>query len=154
PPRSGRPLETEDELRVLGHPVRGPRRLEGQLGFDVLDTRELADHAVDVLLDHRAGRAAHRGQRVAHFHLRALAFDVVEQPEVDDGHPELGIFHLMKGIDDFLAARHGFESSSPRRPGEAARAAVPDIRPHWYLGCRWHWKRPISRHIAAATLHA
>ena len=29
--------EAEDELGVLGHSLRGPRRLEGELRFDLLD---------------------------------------------------------------------------------------------------------------------
>ena len=34
--------EAEDELRVFGHPLRGPRRVEGELDLDVLDTGHLA----------------------------------------------------------------------------------------------------------------
>src|SRR5215213_11644151 len=56
--------EAEDELRVVGHLVRRPRRIPGQLDLDVLHIGHRADDLVDVLLDHRADRTAHRRQRV------------------------------------------------------------------------------------------
>src|SRR6187551_1374319 len=44
PERSGNALaEAENELRVVGHPVRRPRGVERQLQLDVLDALDLAD---------------------------------------------------------------------------------------------------------------
>ena len=98
--------EAEDELGVVGHPLGRPGRVPGQLDLDVLHAGELRDHAVDVLLDHRAGRAAHRGQAVDHLHLRAFDLDVVEQPELDDVHPELRILDLVQRLEDFFLGDH------------------------------------------------
>src|SRR5258708_8740638 len=55
--------ETEDELRVVGHLVRRPRRIEHELELDVVDARHLARDALDVTRDERARRAAHRRER-------------------------------------------------------------------------------------------
>ena len=57
---------------------------------------------MDVLLDHRAGGAAHRREAVDDLHLRVVDLDVVEQAEVDDVHPELGIFDLAQRFDHVL----------------------------------------------------
>src|SRR5437870_197744 len=76
--------EAEDELRVVGHPVRRPRRVERELQLDVLNTLDLADGAVDVLRDERAGGTAHRSQAVRDLGGRVVHLDVVEEAEVDD----------------------------------------------------------------------
>src|SRR5436309_8703789 len=86
--------EAEDELGVVGHPVRRPGGVERQLELDVLDALDLADGAVDVLRDQRAGGTAHGGQGVRDLRGRVLHRDLVEQAEVDDVHPELGILDL------------------------------------------------------------
>ena len=41
---------------------------------------------------------------VDHLDLRALDLDVVEQPELDDVHPELGILDLVQRLDDVVLA--------------------------------------------------
>src|SRR5215218_601949 len=88
--------EAEDELRVVGHLLRRPRRVPRQFDLDVVDAGDLRRDAVDVLLDHRAGRAAHRREAVNDLHLRALDLDVVQQAEIDDVHAELGILDLAQ----------------------------------------------------------
>src|SRR6266508_2820979 len=54
---AGQPIRSE--LGIVGHLLRRPRRVERQLDLHVLHTRKLGRDAVDVLLDHRPGRAAH-----------------------------------------------------------------------------------------------
>src|SRR3954454_18585608 len=88
---SGRLAEAEDELRVVGHLVRRPRRVPRELDLDVLDARQLGRGAVDVLLDHRPRGATHRREAVRDLDLRSGDVDVVEKPEVDDVHAELRI---------------------------------------------------------------
>src|SRR6185437_13193565 len=90
-PGERRLAEAENELRVVGHLVRRPGRVERQLQLDVLDALDLARGAVDVLRDERPGRAAHRGQAVEDLRGRVLDLDLVEETEVDDVHSELGI---------------------------------------------------------------
>src|SRR5438445_12488140 len=102
----GPSADTEDEFRVVRHLLGRPGRVEGELRLDLLDARNLVRDAVDVLLDERAGRASHRGEAVEHLDLRAGDLDVVEQSEVDDVHPELGILDLAHRLDAFVAVRH------------------------------------------------
>src|SRR5690348_10439079 len=101
-----RSTEAQDELRVVGHLVRSPRRVERQLQLDVLDALDLSDGAVDVLRDQRPGRAAHRGQAVDDLGRRVLHLDLVEEPEVDDVHPELGILDLAEHLEHVFPRRH------------------------------------------------
>src|SRR5581483_899668 len=99
--------EAEDELRVVGHQVRRPGRLPGQLDLDVLEVREPRRHdRVDVLLDHGPGRAPHRGQAVDHLDVRPVDLDVVEQAELDDVHPELGVLDGAERFEDLFASGH------------------------------------------------
>ena len=42
-----------------------------------------------------------------HLDLRALDLDVVEQAEVDDVHPELGVLDGPQSLDDVVLRRHG-----------------------------------------------
>src|SRR5205085_4307734 len=98
--------EAEDELGVVGHLLRSPRWVERQLQLDVLDPLDLPRGAVDVLRDERAGRAAHGRQAVDDLGRRVLHLDLVEQPQVDDVHPELGILDLPEHLEHFLARRH------------------------------------------------
>ena len=85
---------------------------------DVLDARNLAHDAVDLLRDHRPDRARHRGERVGDLHVRPVDHGVVEEPELDDVHPELRILDLPQRIDDFLLCRHA-RSVRTRRPTRA-----------------------------------
>jgi hypothetical protein len=47
--------------------------------------------------------------------VRALHLDVVEQAEVDDVHPQLGVLDLLQRFGDLLFGWHGFSvgDSSP-----------------------------------------
>src|SRR5918994_7899338 len=53
--------EAEDELGVVGHLVRRPRRVERQLDLDLLHALHGGRRVVDVLLDHRSGGGTPRG---------------------------------------------------------------------------------------------
>src|SRR4029453_1808920 len=98
--------KTEDELRVVGHQLRRPRRIPRELDFDVLDSRNGRRRIVDALLDHRPGRTAHRGQAVYDLDLRAVDLDVVEQPQLDDVHAELRVLDPAQCLGDVLFRRH------------------------------------------------
>src|ERR687887_1849095 len=117
--------ETKDELRVLGHLVRGPRRVPRELGLDLLDAGHRLDDLFDRLLDQRAGRAAHRGQAVAHVHALAGDRDVVEQAELDDVHSKLGVLDGAERLDYVIACRHqavqGIEAGRRRGARPTAR---------------------------------
>ena len=98
--------EAENELGVVGHAVGRPGRFPGQLDLDLFDAFHRGRDVDDVLLDHRPGGAAHRREAVDHLDLRPVDLDVVEQPEVDDVHPELGILDGAERLDHFVLRRH------------------------------------------------
>src|SRR4029079_16445033 len=102
--------KAKNELGVLGHLVRGPRRVPGELGLDLFDLGHRPHDLFDVLLDQRAGRAAHRGQAVEHLHLRDAHLGVVEQAELDDVHPELRVLDGAERLDH-VVARHAAQPS-------------------------------------------
>src|SRR5262245_66594855 len=81
--------EAQDEFRVVGHEVRRPGRLPGELDLDGLDTGNGRGRVVDALLDHRPRGTAHRRQAVHDLDLRAVDLDVVVQPQLDDVHAEV-----------------------------------------------------------------
>src|SRR3954468_12853033 len=103
--------DSENELRVVGHAVRRPRRVERQLGLGVFYALDRTRGGGDVLLDHRTRRTAHRRQAVEHLHLRAVDLDVVEKPEIDDIHAELRVLDLAHSLDYVFSIRHQHESS-------------------------------------------
>src|SRR5437667_2554604 len=105
--------EAKNELRVVGHLLWRPRRVPRQLDLDVLDLGHRARDLIDVLLNHRPDRAAHRGQRMDHLDLGALDLDVVEQAELDDVHPELGVLDGAQGVDDLFLRSHQVQPSAP-----------------------------------------
>src|SRR3954454_2657745 len=96
---SARLAEAEDELRVVGHLVRRPRRVPRELDLDVLDAGQLGRSAVDVLLDHRPSGTTHRSQAVRDLHLRACDADDLEEPENADVHPQPGILDAPHRLD-------------------------------------------------------
>ena len=134
--RARRSAEAEDELRVVGHPVRRPRRIPRELDVHVLDPGKLTSHPVDVLLDQWPDGTPHRREAVRHLHLRPLHLHVVEQPEVDDVHPELGILDLAEGLDDLVARRHGGQSSAGAVRAYAAAWRYAQKRASWASGER------------------
>src|SRR5918999_5270274 len=114
--------EAEDELGVFGHLLRAPRWIPGQLGFDLLDALDVLRGFDDLLLDERADRAAHRGEGVLDVDVRPVDGDVVEEPELDDVHAELGVFDDPERVDDLLATRHE-ASVAARRPATCGGCA-------------------------------
>src|SRR4029453_3003565 len=64
--------KTENKLGVSGTLLRRPGWIPGQLGLDLLDAWQRVGDLLDLLLDHRANRAPHRGQREKDVHLRAI----------------------------------------------------------------------------------
>src|SRR5262249_42706567 len=106
--KARKPLsEAENELRVVGHLLGCPRWIPRQLGLDVLDLGQGAKHLFDVLLDQRAGGAAHRREAGDRLHPGGGHFHVVEQPELDDVHPELRVLDGAERLDHVVAVhRH------------------------------------------------
>ena len=95
--------------------------------------------AVDVFLDHRAGRAAHRREAVDDLHLRAVDLDVVQQAEVDDVHPELGILDLAQRFDHVV-----FRESHAASLALDCRRPARDHVPHG--SAERHRHAPVHRH--------
>src|SRR3954452_21024666 len=96
------PLVPQRELRVLGHLVRGPRRLEDHRGSHLLDALELADELLDLLADLRADRARRRRQREGDVDVAAVDVDPVDEPQLDEVETELGVDDVRQGVLDRL----------------------------------------------------
>src|SRR6185437_9950112 len=102
--------EAEDELGVVRHLLRRPRGIPRQLGLDVLDLGQRPQDLFDVLLDQRAGGAAHRREAVDRLHAGAAHLGVVEQAELDDVHSELRVLDGAERLDH-VVARHAAQPS-------------------------------------------
>src|SRR5437660_8289133 len=98
--------DAENELGVVGHALGRPGGIPGQLDIHVLDSGDLAGDAVDVLLDHRPRRAAHRREAMNHLYARPLHLDVVQESQLDDVHSELGILYLAQRFEHVFLGRH------------------------------------------------
>ena len=72
----------------------------------VLDALQARDDLADLLLDHRADRAAHRREAVGDVRLRPVDLGVVEEAELDDVHSELRVLDDPQRFEDLLACRH------------------------------------------------
>ena len=92
----------ERELRVLGHLVRGPRRREDHVGHDLLDALDLADELLHLLGDLRPDRARGGRQREGDGHRAAVDLDAVDEPELDEVEPQLGVDDVAERLGDFL----------------------------------------------------
>ena len=88
-----------------------PRWRPDELGLDLLDAGHPLDDLTDLLLD-QAHRAAHGREAVRDVHLGALDLGVVEQPELDDVHPELRILDHPERIEYLVTADHVAESAA------------------------------------------
>ena len=109
-PRRPRPPSAtsvaERELRVLGHLVRGPRRREDHVRHDLLDALDLAHELLHLLGDLGADRACGGGQREGHGHRAAVDLDAVDQPELHEVEPQLGIDHVAERLGDVFFVDH------------------------------------------------
>src|SRR4051794_34520921 len=79
--RMGGALVPERELRVLGHPLRGPRWGEGHRRLNTVDALEFRHELVDLLGYLRPDRASGRRQRERHVHVPAVDLDAIDQPQ-------------------------------------------------------------------------
>ena len=82
---------------------------------------------VDPLLDHRPGGTAHRREAVDDLDLRALHLDVVEQAELDDVHPELGILDAAQRLGDVFLRDHGLRLQEPHFLASFSREEVDAV---------------------------
>src|SRR5205085_4080636 len=107
PPRPRRDGSVaERELRVLGHLVRGPWRREHHRRDHLLDAGELADELLHLLGDLGADRAGGGGQRICDLDAAAVDLDAVDQAELDEIQPQLGVDHLRKRFEDVVFVDH------------------------------------------------
>src|SRR6202030_3866659 len=118
--------------------------IPGQVDLDVLDSIEVGDDRADVLLNHRPGRTAHRRQRVDHLDLRPGDLDVVEEPKLDNVHPELRVLDEVECFDDLFSRWH---SVSLRTPAPSRRHALGRRPRRWRLRARrWRQSRSTWRY--------
>ena len=68
---------------------------------------ELGDELLDLLGDLRADRAAGRGERERDVDVAALDLDPVDEAELDEVEPELGIDDVGEGVLDVFGGGHG-----------------------------------------------
>jgi len=102
--------ETKRKLGVLAHSLRGPRWRERHRRLDLLDPVELADELLDLLRNLRPDRAARARQRIRDLDRPVVDLDVVDQTELDEVEPELGIDHIAERIGDFFNGNHRHRS--------------------------------------------
>src|SRR5262249_19777150 len=99
--------------RFVGHHRLGPRRIEHDVDVDALDPGEpRPDRRLDEILQvvaKRTRRARHRHRDAD----RAVTdVDAVDEPEIDDVDPELGIDDVLQRVSDVgFTARHHCSSS-------------------------------------------
>src|SRR3954453_9388076 len=131
--------EAEGELRVLAHPVRRPRRREDHARLHALDAIELADELLDLLGDLRADRAARRGEREGHVHVARVDLDPVDEAELDEVQPELGIDDVGERRFDVFDGDHDPQGTRVQRPPlrRSSLQGIVDFEPQpGVLRCR------------------
>ena len=98
------PLPTRLEQRVLPDAVGGPGGIEDDDDHDVLHARDPADRLPDPLGHGVVERTALGGERHRDADTARVDRDVVDQPEVDHRHAELGVEDLAQRLGDLLGA--------------------------------------------------
>src|SRR4051812_34793988 len=133
------PSEAERELRVLAHPVRRPRRREDHARLHALDAVQLADELLDLLGDLRADRAARRGEREGHVDIARVDLDPVDEAELDEVQPELGIDDVGERRFDVFDGDHDPQGTPVQRPSpwRSSLQGIVDFEPQpGVLRCR------------------
>src|ERR1700694_2597978 len=95
--------DPENILAFLArHGARVPRRRPGQVHLHIAGAGEAGANPVDLALQHRTDGTAGAGQR--HFDLDVVLVDVdvVDQAEVDDVEPDLGVDDHLEGLPDLV----------------------------------------------------
>src|SRR5215211_4573550 len=89
-------LPAEEELGGRTHHVRVPHRLEGELGVHRLDALDAQGLGLDLLLDQIPHRAHGARQGEGDVHVASLVVDahVVDQTELHEVHPDLGVYDV------------------------------------------------------------
>ena len=124
--------EAEDELGILRHTLGRPRRVERQLRLNLAYAGNLAHDALNLFLNHRPNRAPHRRERKRDLDVLTVNGSVIEESELNDVHPEFGIFHLAERFDDFVFRRHTprvSHTSGPAQSWVSARRSAPHFAP-------------------------
>ena len=81
-------------------------------GHDLLDALDLAHELLHLLGDLGPDRARGGGQRERDGHRAAVDLDAVDQPELDEVEPQLGIDHVAERLGDFLFVDHADDGTT------------------------------------------
>src|SRR5689334_3685239 len=120
---------------VLGDLLRAPRRHPDPVDRDVLDQAAGAaagEGGAGLLLDHVRQRAGRRRQGHVDDRLVVLDLQAVDQAQVDDVDPELGVDHVPHGLLDVVergalaGGRRGRRLRHAGRPPDDLRVGRPD----------------------------
>src|SRR5829696_8598456 len=100
PPFLFRRLASEEELRRRAHHLRGPHRLEGELGVDGLDALDAQGLGLDLFLDHIPHRTHRARQAKGYVHVASLIVnaDIIDQPKLYQIHPDLRVYNVPELI--------------------------------------------------------
>src|SRR5258708_4459030 len=95
--------DAEDVLGLFaGHGARVPGWRPDQVDLDVAGTRPAGTDTVDLALEHRADRAARPGEGHLDLDVVLVDVDVVDQAEIDDVEPDLGVDHHLQPFHDLI----------------------------------------------------
>src|SRR3712207_1077443 len=105
-------LAAEKELGGGAHHLRVPHRVEGELGVDRLHALYGERLRLDLLLDHVPHRAhgAREAERDVHVASLVVHADVVDQAELHEVHPDLGVYDVPELIPYALFGYHSLTS--------------------------------------------
>src|SRR5829696_8257229 len=105
-------LPAEKQLGGRAHHLRVPHRLEGELGVHRLDALDAQGFGLYLLLDQIPHRAHGARQREGYIHVAALVVDayVVDQTELHEVHPDLGVYDVPELVSHSLLRQHSLTS--------------------------------------------
>jgi hypothetical protein len=105
-------LPAEEELGGRAHHLRVPHRLEGELGVHRLDALDAQSFGLDLLLDQITHRTHGAREGEGHVHVAPFIVDahIVDQTELHEVHPDLGVYDIPQLIPHTLLGYHRFTS--------------------------------------------
>src|SRR5215218_3952465 len=106
-------LPAEEELGCWAHHLRVPHRLERELGVHRLDALDAQGFSLDLLLDQIPHRAhwARQGECDVDVTPFVVDADVVDQTELHEVHPDLGVYDVPELVLHSLLAYHALITS-------------------------------------------
>src|SRR5215208_322011 len=105
-------LPAEEELGCWAHHLRVPHRLERKLGVHRLDALDAQGFSLDLLLDQIPHRAhwARQGECDVDVTPFVVDADVVDQTELHEVHPDLGVYDVPELVPHSLLGYHALTS--------------------------------------------